>query len=176
MTCSAPSSACTAAGDEDGSCSGAYTIPRAEAAAGFEIANSYGLCGRTNNFATVAGCESGGSSNGADAAYKLFMKTGESVHVVLTRGVSTCTMPWNANISLKIYGTPCAADCSTCAQTCSIQEYCLQSNSQSTTFVAPVSGWYDIVVDSRGSATGDVGGVFDLKVTLTCTGGTCSCP
>lgn len=174
--CPAPAAACADGGDQDGSCAGAYTIRRGDAAAGFEVANVYGLCDRGNDFPSVAGCESGGSSNGADAAYKLYMKTGESIHVVLTRGASTCTSGWNGNISLKIYGTPCSANCATCAQTCSTQQYCQQSNSQNTTFTAPASGWYDIVVDSRGDAASDTGGVFDLQVTLTCPGGACTCP
>jgi hypothetical protein len=172
-TCNAPASACGSTGDQNGGCSGAYTISRTTAQSTFEEPDDYGLCNRSDNFGTVAGCESGGGS-GADAEYKLFMKTGESIHVTLTRGASTCVSGWANTISLKIYGTPCSADCSSCPQTCSTVEYCAQSNSQSTTFVAPASGWYDIVVDTRDQ--GDVGGVYDLKVTLTCPGGTCTCP
>jgi hypothetical protein len=173
--CSAPAAACGSAGDQDGSCAGAYTISRADAAAGFHINDDYGMCGRANDFPSVSGCESGGSSNGADAAYRLFMKTGETAHIALTRGASTCLSAWSGTISLKIYGTACSADCSSCANTCGTLHYCMQSNSQSTNFVAPVSGWYDIVVDTRGAAGDDIGGVFDLQVSLTCAGA-CSCP
>ncbi|HEY5928314.1 MAG TPA: hypothetical protein VIV11_41785 [Kofleriaceae bacterium] len=172
--CPAPAAACSATGSQDGSCSGAYTITRQAAQAGFHIDDNYGLCNRTSNFGNITSCESG-TNDGSDAAYRIFMKTGESMQLALTRGSSTCTIGWNGTVSLKIYGTACSADCSTCANTCATNHYCLQSNTQSTTFVAPASGWYDVVVDSRGGSTADTGGVFDLMVTLTCTGG-CTCP
>jgi hypothetical protein len=172
--CPAPSAACSATGDQDGTCSGAYTITRPSAAAGFHIDDNYGLCGRDSDFANITGCESG-VSNGADAAYRIFMKIGETLDVSLLRGSSTCTIGWNGTVSLKIYGTACSTDCSSCPNTCASNYYCLQANSQSTSFTASASGWYDVVVDSRGAANDDVGGVFDLMVTLTCPGG-CTCP
>jgi Cys-rich repeat protein len=175
--CAAPSAACASGGSQDGACSNTYTITRAAAGStnGFHVDDTYGLCGRNNDFATVSGCESGGSSNGADAGYRLFMKAGESAHVTLVRGASTCAIGWNGTISLKIYGTSCSANCATCPQTCATLHHCAQDNTQDLDFVAPASGWYVFVVDSRGAATDDVGGVFDLEVKLTCTGA-CTCP
>jgi hypothetical protein len=128
------------------------------------------MCGRANNFARISSCE---SAEGADAGYRIYMKIGETLSVSMTRGSSTCAIGWAGTISLKIYGTACAADCSTCANTCATNHYCLQSNSQSTNFTAPASGWYNIVVDTR--ENGDAGGVFDLMVNLNCNG-PCTCP
>ena len=139
------------------------------------LSNAQCTGGKTcaNNFASISGCESSGDS--ADAAYRLYMKTGETMTVTLLRGSSTCTIGWNGTISLKIYGTACSADCSSCPNTCATNHYCLQANSQTTSFTAAASGWYDVVVDSRGGSTADTGGVFDLQVSLSCPGG-CTCP
>jgi hypothetical protein len=84
-------------------------------------------------------------------------------------------MGWAGAISLKIYEAACNADCSSCPLTCNTIDYCVQNNNQSTNFVAPNNGWYTIVVDSAGGG-GDVGGVFNLNVKLTCNGGSCACP
>jgi Cys-rich repeat protein len=176
--CNAPTAACASGGNQDGACSNAYTITRAAAGttAGFHVNDTYGMCGRANDFAHVASCESGGSSNGSDAAYRLFMKAGESAQVTLLRGSSTCSIGWNGTISLKIYGTACSTNCASCPQTCATLHHCQQANSQNTNFVAPTSGWYVFVVDTRGNAGEDIGGVFDLVVKLTCASGTCTCP
>lgn len=170
--CTPPTSACTTSGSQDGNCANAYVISRtaAGAAAGFVVNNTYGLCNRTNDF-TDNTC---GGGTGSDAAYKLFMRQGETANIQLTRGSATCTMGWGGAISLKIFEAPCDASCNCSTTTCSTRDYCVQSNNQNPMFVAPKDGWYTIVVDSVGPVD-DKGGVFYLSVKLACAGGSCAC-
>jgi Cys-rich repeat protein len=171
-TCTPPSTACTSGGSQDGGCASPYRITRTAAgsASGFHVNDTYGLCGRDNDF--NGGCESG---NGSDAEYRLFMRAGESAAITLTRGSSTCTIGWSGTITLRIYKDACS-NCASCpSPTCSSgnQVYCVKSNTQNINHVADADGWYTIVVDSVGPVE-DKGGVFDLTLKLTCSG-TCGC-
>jgi Cys-rich repeat protein len=169
-TCTPPSTACSSGGSQDGGCSNAYRISRTAAggASGFTVNNTYGLCGRANNF--NGGCD---TRNGSDAEYRIFMRQGETAAVTLTRGSSTCVIGWSGTVSLRIYQDTCS-NCASCpAPTCGNQVYCQTSNTQTTNHVAAADGWYTIVVDSNGPVE-DKGGVFNLNVKLTCAG-TCGC-
>lgn len=131
------------------------------------VIDSYGMCGRANNF--NGGCD---TRNGADASYRLFMRAGETAATSLVRGSQTCLSSWLGNISLRIYQDTCS-NCAACpTPTCSTQPYCSINNNQSTNFVAPTDGWYTFVVDTAG--TGDYGGIFTLTIKLTCSGA-CAC-
>jgi hypothetical protein len=169
-SCVPPSTACSAGGSADGGCSNALRISRTVAgtASGFTVADTWGLCLRSNNF--NGGCD---SRNGSDAEYRIFMRQGETAAISLTRGSSTCVIGWSGSISLRIYQDSCS-NCASCpTPTCGTQVYCTTSNTQNPSYVAPADGWYTIVIDSNGPVE-DKGGVFNLNVKLTCAG-TCGC-
>lgn len=164
-SCTMPADACTTGSQSRDRCANARVIGRTSASASGGYVVSDSTCFAYNRFDTSCW------DAGADHAYRLFVRAGETVVVryeVDWSCPSYSSSFWDG--TLKIYEAAGCAD-TTCATEVLCERYI--SSSFMHTYVAPRDGWIIIVAD--GSTAFDDEGDYTLRVTLSCGAGGCGC-
>lgn len=158
--CALPTDACANGTQSRDRCAEARVIGRSVAGTSGGYVTTGDTCSASNRFDDCPW------DAGNDHAYRVWMRSGESVSVAVSR-VDTCYSSWSA--TLKLYqGVGCAD------VTCSGDLWCEDFvSSAPRTYVAPRDGWVVIVVD--GSTSTDDEGRYTLTVRLTCGVGGCGC-
>lgn len=161
--CALPADACGDGAQSRDRCEGARVIGRRAAASAAGYAASADTCRASNRFDDCSW------DAGADHAYRLWARAGETLSASITRGSGCVDSTWAA--TLKLYQ---GGDCGTV--TCSRDSWCRDHiGTGAQTYVAPRDGWTVLIVD--GSTAFDDEGAYTLRVRLTgCREATCECP
>lgn len=163
VVCAVPTDACANGTQSRDRCAGARIIGRRVAATstGFTVTDT--TCRASNRFDDCSW------DAGADHAYRIWARAGETITANLSRGAACVGGSWRA--TLKLYQ---GGDCGTV--TCSGDRWCRNFvNTSDQTYAAPRDGWIVVVVD--GSTAFDDDGAYTLRVRLSgCRAGNCECP
>jgi hypothetical protein len=164
MGCALPADACANGSQSRDRCANSRIIGRRDAADADAFTITADTCSASNRFDDCSW------DAGHDHAYRIWMRTGETMSARLSTSSATCVGSWQA--TLKLYESTGCTDI-----TCSGDRWCHDhiDSAETHNYTAVRDGWIVLVVD--GSTAFDDWGQYTLTVDLTsCLTAGCECP